>query len=204
MKTLIKLGAAACLFASASAAQATTTINFDTGTNGAAVGSFYSAQGITFSNARFASNFSLVGSTPPLGIASLSASFQYVFGLGDAIVATFTGLASKVTIRGIDVGNAGVRIDAFDASNTQIATASDFGLGLGVGTFKDITVTAAGIKSFKLYQPLVNGDDGVIFDNLSFDTVAAVPEPTTWAMLILGMGIVGGTMRRRRSLTAFA
>lgn len=34
----------------------------------------------------------------------------------------------------------------------------------------------------------------------------AVPEPATWAMLILGMGLVGGTMRsRRRNVTvAFA
>lgn len=29
---------------------------------------------------------------------------------------------------------------------------------------------------------------------------AAVPEPATWAMLILGFGIIGGAMRRRTSL----
>lgn len=34
---------------------------------------------------------------------------------------------------------------------------------------------------------------------------AAVPEPATWAMLILGFGIVGGAMRaRRRASAAFA
>jgi hypothetical protein len=35
--------------------------------------------------------------------------------------------------------------------------------------------------------------------------VAAVPEPTTWAMMLLGIGFVGGTMRtakRRQKLTA--
>lgn len=31
--------------------------------------------------------------------------------------------------------------------------------------------------------------------------VAAVPEPATWAMLILGFGMVGGTMRRRTART---
>jgi hypothetical protein len=191
MKIILKLAAAACLVASATTAQAATTINFDNGTNGAAVGGFYSAQGITFSNAKFASNFSLTGSTPPLGIASASSSFQYTFGLSDAIVGTFTGLASTITIRGIDVGNAGIRIDAFNASNTQIATSSFFGPGLGVGTFQDISVAAAGIKSFRLYQPAFNGDDGVLFDNLSFDTVAAVPEPTTWAMLTARCVVVG-------------
>ncbi|PZO86692.1 MAG: hypothetical protein DI623_16060, partial [Sphingomonas sanxanigenens] len=33
---------------------------------------------------------------------------------------------------------------------------------------------------------------------------SAVPEPTTWAMLIAGFGMVGGAMRRRRTTVAFA
>ncbi|MEW5684002.1 MAG: PEPxxWA-CTERM sorting domain-containing protein [Pseudomonadota bacterium] len=44
-------------------------------------------------------------------------------------------------------------------------------------------------------------DNGV--DNIRFDVrpaiTAAVPEPTTWAMMILGCGVVGTTMRRRRA-----
>lgn len=31
------------------------------------------------------------------------------------------------------------------------------------------------------------------------DTAGAVPEPATWALLILGFGVVGGAMRRRRT-----
>ena len=34
--------------------------------------------------------------------------------------------------------------------------------------------------------------------NVAFD-VGAVPEPATWGMMILGMGMVGGGLRRRRS-----
>lgn len=34
--------------------------------------------------------------------------------------------------------------------------------------------------------------------------VPAVPEPTTWMMLIAGFGMVGGAMRQRRQTTAFA
>lgn len=33
-------------------------------------------------------------------------------------------------------------------------------------------------------------------------TVSAVPEPTTWAMMILGMGAIGMAMRSRRAKTA--
>ncbi|MBU0801782.1 MAG: choice-of-anchor C family protein [Alphaproteobacteria bacterium] len=37
---------------------------------------------------------------------------------------------------------------------------------------------------------------GAALDNVS--VTAAVPEPATWAMMILGFGLVGGAMRRRR------
>jgi hypothetical protein len=194
MKTLFTIAAAACLVASATTAQAATIINFDNGIIGATVDNFYAAQGITFANTQFTTNFGLPGTSGALGIR---APGTFTFGLGNAIVATFTSVASTITIRGIDVGTAGIRIDAFNASNAQIATSSFFGPDLGVGTFQDISVSASGIKSFRLYQPAVNGSDGVLFDNLTFDNVAAVPEPATWAMLLLGMGIVGSAMRRR-------
>jgi hypothetical protein len=32
-------------------------------------------------------------------------------------------------------------------------------------------------------------------------TAGAVPEPTTWAVMIAGMGVVGGAMRRRRTVS---
>lgn len=33
---------------------------------------------------------------------------------------------------------------------------------------------------------------------IDLSTIAAVPEPATWAMMILGFGLIGGTMRRRQ------
>ena len=40
----------------------------------------------------------------------------------------------------------------------------------------------------------IDGDN--YFAVSEFQAFAAVPEPATWAMLILGMGVVGGAMRR--------
>ena len=42
-------------------------------------------------------------------------------------------------------------------------------------------------------------------DNITLAAVAgAVPEPATWAMMILGFGGVGATLRRRRQMFAAA
>ena len=47
---------------------------------------------------------------------------------------------------------------------------------------------------------------GVTAADFAVDKISmnAVPEPTTWAMMILGMGIVGSSMRRRKVNVAFA
>lgn len=46
-------------------------------------------------------------------------------------------------------------------------------------------------------------DDWVGVDNLRFTraTAVGVPEPAAWAMMIVGMGAVGFTMRRRQKVT---
>ncbi|WP_082660430.1 choice-of-anchor C family PEP-CTERM protein [Sphingopyxis sp. H050] len=41
------------------------------------------------------------------------------------------------------------------------------------------------------------GSYGAALDNVS--VTAAVPEPGTWAMVILGFAVIGGAMRRRRA-----
>ncbi|TFU00447.1 PEP-CTERM sorting domain-containing protein [Polymorphobacter arshaanensis] len=34
------------------------------------------------------------------------------------------------------------------------------------------------------------------------DAVDSVPEPASWAMMITGFGLIGGTLRRRRTTLA--
>jgi PEP-CTERM motif len=42
--------------------------------------------------------------------------------------------------------------------------------------------------------------DGSVAQRANFQPVAAaVPEPATWAMMLMGFGMIGGAMRRRRS-----
>lgn len=40
--------------------------------------------------------------------------------------------------------------------------------------------------------------DSYLIDNVQLGLASAVPEPATWAMMLLGLGLVGGALRSRR------
>lgn len=103
---------AALLLAGAATSASAVTINFDDGVPGAQIGNFYAGLGVTFTNTVFSANFGLAGTTGALGITPGA----YEFTLGNAMVGTFSAPQNFVSIRGIDVGNQGARIDALDAS----------------------------------------------------------------------------------------
>lgn len=92
----------------------------------------------------------------------------------------------------------GGRIRLFSGPNL---TGSLLGEGTyGPGSFGGITSTI-GIRSVQITCDF-NGDLACGAYDLQFGTFAApaaVPEPSAWALMILGFGIVGGMARRRRS-----
>lgn len=67
----------------------------------------------------------------------------------------------------------------------------------------DFAVGGDGILRLEYFDLLADGglpdsiwNSGTI--TVTYDAVAAaVPEPATWGMMVIGLGIVGGTMRRR-------
>lgn len=150
----------------------TVTIDFDTGVHGTAVGAAYAAQGITFSNAQyFNTSGSLAGQSGNNVIFSLSGGFNgRFFGQADAVVAVFDRPVDSVTIRACDVGSAGARIDAYDATvdGTLIGHDEFIGEGDGVGAFHDLSVSVAGIRRIVMYQPAPNTQDALGLDNLRF------------------------------------
>lgn len=85
----------------------------------------------------------------------------------------------------------------------------DYFFALGYGLYGDYPMTRQSIS----FVPLIGGafkfelgnytggGYGALIDNFAVDVsdyAAAVPEARTWAMLIAGFGLVGGTARRRR------
>lgn len=58
----------------------------------------------------------------------------------------------------------------------------------------------AGTATFA-FQDLGNDNVGIVIDNVS---LAVVPEPSAWALMILGFGAVGAAARRRKGRSALA
>lgn len=53
--------------------------------------------------------------------------------------------------------------------------------------------------------PVYGASVNATFKLLALDTGAgAVPEPATWGMMIMGFGLAGATLRRRRTAATFA
>jgi hypothetical protein len=80
-------------------------------------------------------------------------------------------------------------------------------IGSNTNTQHELTFTPA-LTGFSRYffttttnSSVPNRGDGYRLRSL---TVAAVPEPATWGMLLLGFGFIGFQMRRLRRRLAFA
>lgn len=113
--------------------------------------------------------------------------------------------------------NPGVYNLSFDYSGNQRgAAASSFTADIAGLTFNSgllasstpfarfsqgFTIDTAGSYNLRFAQARGPGNEGNIIDNVS---LAAIPEPASWAMMIAGFGLVGGALRRRRSLSSMA
>jgi hypothetical protein len=192
MTSMIKLLATAVLLGTSSMAAAvnTTTYTFDN-----------NAYKSVFSLSPFAEVVS--GSVknkyaaPLIGGVADTTKYLAVLGGGTA---TFTQGMGQITSVGYDWGS----IDRFNfikaySGDTLVSTiyGSAFPPATGAigstATNKFVTLNYA--KSSNV-DKLVFGSDTNSFelDNIS---VAAVPEPATWAMLVVGFGLVGAAKRRR-------
>lgn len=214
MRTLAIATAAASIALASPATAATVVIDL----SGAATGTI-----VTGTNATFAQRFagqtvagsSLTGTpTNPLtlsaagtinvdffnpGVSPASNSLLSQPGNAAPLSVLLGSLANSFTFT-MGASNAGSTIDvlAFGA-NGGLTGSTTIVMGNAYNIY-----TVSGLGDFQGLSFLNNNDPaGVRFQNMSYESVApggAVPEPATWAMMIVGFGSVGGAMRRRSSV----
>jgi hypothetical protein len=184
MKTLLTFAAAA--FLSATSANATV-IDFSSATSGTSI--VQSGVTITAAGQTISVTSSPNGTAGLLAEGSPRAEF----------LATFDVLTSSVSV---DLGDVGADADllfleAFGVGDTLLGADSLLIDGLD-SVMHTLSVSASGISyvRFGSRAPSINGSS-VYADNLTF-TSGAVPEPATWAMMLLGFGGIGFQMRSKR------
>ena len=81
-------------------------------------------------------------------------------------------------------------IALYGAGNILIDTLNTM-VGSDGGDFFGLTSTTPFVR-----VEVAQTDGYAVIDNVSFSTTTAVPEPATWAMMLLGFGAVGFALRR--------
>ncbi len=184
MKTFLAGAAFAASLAAAAAASATV-IDFEGGTPGTAIGSDYSGLGATFTDA-FYQQCGGGCPDPATGIFASSVDETGPF------TVTFAQLQSSVSF--INVSFSSVTANAYDSGGNLVATVTD-SQGFPISGTVDM-VNGVGIK----YVTFTNAGGGYGIDDLGFG--GGVPEPATWALMLMGIAGMGAAIRGRRKALA--
>ena len=139
------------------------------------------------------------GFTPPEGV------FQAVFGpidpSGGGILQDLTTVAGASYDVSFQLGNDGDPPNAFGLFWDGGFVDLDFDLDpFGYASFTRRLVASSGTTTLGF---IFYNEPGFFYlDDVS--AVAAIPEPATWGLMIVGVGAVGGTLRRRRATVRVA
>jgi hypothetical protein len=185
----------------ASPIAAQTTIDFNDGTQSGSILGFYSGLGVTFVNARWDNFFS--PGEGAVGVSGLKFIHQTLFygpQPNNPIIANFSSALTSFSVRALNVGFNGARIDAFDIGGNLLGSAENIGPDeLGVTNHPLLSISQAGIRSVRFYQPRNVSLEGMLWDNITFRTAPStvVPEPSTYVMMATGLLVLGSVVRRR-------
>jgi hypothetical protein len=160
----------------------------------------YTSVGVTFSNAVVVSGQPITGSSLPNVLWSRSdGGYPQP---SDPIAAKFGAAQQSVSVTGLDVGNNGFILNAYDAEvgGSLVDSEQFVGVGTGDDVFRTLTVDAAAIRRVEFSQVLNLGGgfgDLILFDDFTFvpASVIGVPEPASLALSVLGLFALGVARR---------
>jgi hypothetical protein len=158
-------------------------------------------------------NIQNISGTTPSPLSSVSLNFTVTF---DPLVGVpFPGQSSGLTLNSTNLTLGSPFAFVFAPGSNQRMTLGGtangvFGISANNDDFTlDFTGAGGATPQVSIFQFATSGTPGNAYraftTALTFtDLVAPVPEPATWALLILGFGAMGVLMRRRRRIIAIA
>ena len=123
----------------------------------------------------------------------------------DGINTLFEGNSDLLTFVGLTPGkyNVAISLSGTDVSfNGDLTTLNGLNATQYVGgsprfAFLGVEATANSPFVLDLFGSVKNVTSGAYYGQISFTSVSAVPEPTTYGMLLGGLGIMGFLARRK-------
>lgn len=129
------------------------------------------------------------------GSPVLPTTFDYTYNFNLNPASAFTGIVS---------GWAGVNYSGFSASLTGANSGSTHYFTESVGSGGQSVLSLGSVSGDSSYSLHITGTagsgSGATF-NVNLSSVAAVPEPETFAMLLAGLGLIGMVARRRNKVS---
>ena len=161
-----------------------------------------SLNGISFTDSAF--TFTLTGDTANLSsgtIDPLNSALVTIAGLGSTTIGIQTELGTTPDGSVTFLSRSGSDLDLFDFFNSSTV---DLGVSFG-------PITGTNIFALNQFQNVASSAGSLTFNTSSsvqfsgvVGAAAPLPEPGTWALMLLGFGAVGVSIRRARKSVSIA
>ncbi|MFN3619533.1 FxDxF family PEP-CTERM protein [Sphingorhabdus sp.] len=129
-----------------------------------------------------------IGSTAP---CSFTRSFEFITPAGFNLTSVdISSIATTNPLTNIDFSSVtlnGINFNTVATGTQEFRNLLNQSLVAGGNNVLNVTGTSGGNAAFS--------------GNLSFSQMAAVPEPTTWMLMLMGMAGIGFSMRRKKDTT---